>query len=284
MRRRVEKSLDGLFFLACAASTAITLALLFAILGLLASRGAGALSTGFFTEASQGFGAGGGVFYQILGTLLLMTTAGAIALPLAIGAALYRTEYLGPSLRQTADLLIYALNGVPTIIFGLFGYMVFGLWLGLGLSWVTGVLILAVMVLPTMTVSTAEALEAIPGGYREAGLALGLGPWSVIWRVLIPRSMAGIFTGLFLGLARAGGETAAIMFTATAFSGVGFPRSLTEPVATLQTHILVLAGEALNPAARLNAWGAALVLTAVVMGLSLGAMAARRRAGREAGG
>ncbi len=280
----MRRTADIIFFLGCAAAAAAALAILFIILGLLAVRGAGALKPGFFLEASRGFGSGGGVYYQILGTILLMTAAGLLALPAAVGAALYRTEYLPPSLRETADLFIYALNGVPTIIFGLFGYMVFGLWLGLGLSWVTGALILAVMVLPTMTVSTAEALEAIPSGYREAGLALGLGPWQLIRRVLIPRSTAGILTGLFLGLARAGGETAAIMFTATAFSGVGFPRSLAEPVATLQTHILVLAGEALNPAARLNAWGAALVLTAIVMGLSLAAMAARRRTGRGAGG
>ncbi len=275
-------ALERFFFLVCAATAAATLSILFVILGLLVMLGRGALGIGFFTEAAGDFGASGGIVYQIMGTLLLMTTATALALPLALGASLYRAEYCRPPLKGLSDHFIYALNGVPTIIFGLFGYMVFGAWLGMGISWTTGTLILAIMILPTMIVSTTEAMEAIPRAYREAGLALGLGPWALIARVIIPGSMPGILTGLLLGLARAAGETAAIMFTATAFSGVGFPHGLSEPVATLQTHILVLAGEALDPSARQNAWGAALVLVGLVTALGLGAMTARRWTGREA--
>ncbi len=277
-----KSPMDIVFFSACAGGAAITLALLFIILGLIALRGAGAISPAFLLEASGDFGAAGGIFYQIMGTILLMITAGALALPLALGAALYRVEYMGASFRHIADLFIYALNGVPTIIFGLFGYMVFGAWLGMGVSWLTGAIILSIMVTPTMIVSAGEALEAIPDEYRQAGLALGLGRPALMRRVLLPQSIPGILTGLFLGLARAAGETAAIMFTATAFSGVGLPRGLGEPVATLQTHILVLAGEALNPSAKENAWGAALVLVGLVMALSLGAMAARSRTRTEA--
>ena len=97
-------------------------------------------------------------------------------------------------------------------------------------------------------------IESIPVKYRESALSLGFSKWKLISTIIIPHSLFGIVTGLLLGLARAAGETAAIMFTATVFSGVDFPRSFQEPVTTLQTHILVLAQEALNPQARTNAW------------------------------
>ncbi len=276
------RAVDIIFISICLLCALTAIAVLFIILALILSRGLGAISISFLTEGSRDFGAAGGILYQILGTIILMITAGLMSLPIALGAALYRHEYLTSSYRRTADLFIYALNGVPTIIFGLFGYIFIGGVLKLGVSWVTGSFILAVMILPTITVSIQEALAAIPHKYREAALALGLGRWSIMKSVLIPRSLPGILTGLFLGLARAAGETAAIMFTATAFSGVGLPRGLAEPVATLQTHILVLAAEATNPLARGNAWGSALVLVALVMALSLMAMLVRSRMRTEA--
>jgi len=276
------RTLDILFISLCILCALTAVAILFIFLALIISRGLGVINISFLTKPSRDFGAGGGIIYQILGTILLMITAGIISLPIALGAALYRHEYLRPSYRKKADLFIYALNGVPTIIFGLFGYIFIGGALGLGVSWVTGSFILAVMILPTLTVSIQEALSAIPHKYRDTGLALGLGRWSLIRRVLLPRTLPGIFTGLFLGLARAAGETAAIMFTATAFSGAGLPHGLREPVATLQTHILVLAGEATNPVARATAWGSALVLVAIVMALSLMAMFVRSRVRSEA--
>jgi len=276
------RTLDIFFFSLCLLCALFTVAILFIFLALIISRGYGAISLSFLTEPSSGFGSHGGILYQIAGTIILMITAGTLSLPVALGAALYRYEYLKPAYKKRADLFVYALNGVPTIIFGLLGYIFIGGVLRLGVSWVTGSFILAVMILPTLTLSIQEALSAIPRKYRETGLALGLGRWSIIRRVLIPRTLPGILTGLFLGLARAAGETAAIMFTATAFSGVGLPRSFAEPVATLQTHILVLAGEATNPIARTNAWGSALVLVTLVFTLSLMAMFVRKKTRSEA--
>jgi len=266
----------------CMLAAAVALSLLFIILAFILTRGAPAISLTFLTEASSDFGASGGIFYQLTGTILLMVTAGAISLPIALGTSIFSSEYLPTSLRQRADLFIYALNGVPTIIFGLFGYVLLGAELHLGVSWLTGSIILAMMILPTITVSINEAISAIPNKYREAALALGLGKWSFIYAVIIPRSLSGLLTGLFLGLARAAGETAAIMFTATAFSGAYLPLSISEPVSTLQTHILVLAGEATNPRALTNAWGAALILVTLVMSLSLMAMLIRTRIEAEA--
>jgi phosphate transport system permease protein len=229
------------------------------------SKGASAISLSFLFEESRNFGLEGGVFYQTVGTLILMTGAAFVCLPVALGSVLFQTEFLySPPLKKMFRHLIYSLNAVPTIIFGLIGYQFFGVFLDAGVSWVTGVLVLAVMILPTLHVSIHEAVESIPKHYREAGLALGLTPGQQMRAVILPQSLHGIVTGTLLGLARAAGETAAIMFTATAFSGVQLPQSWTEPVTTLQTHILVLAQEAANPQALTHAWGAGLVLLTLV--------------------
>jgi len=228
-------------------------------------KGAPALSGEFLFEESRNFGSEGGIFYQMIRTLILMTGAAIVCLPVALGSVLFQTEFLhSPPLKKMFRFLIYSLNAVPTIIFGLIGYLFFGVLLEAGVSWVTGVLILAVMILPTLHVSIHEAVESIPDHYREAGLALGLSPGQQMRAVILPQSMYGMVTGTLLGLARAAGETAAIMFTATAFSGVQLPQSWTEPVTTLQTHILVLAQEATNPDALTHAWGAGLVLLTLV--------------------
>ncbi len=235
------------------------------ILAMVFIQGAPAISISFLWQEARNFGLEGGIFYQIIGTLILMTGATLVCLPVALGSVLFQTEFLrSPQLKKIFRLLIYSLNAVPTIIFGLIGYLFFGVFLEAGVSWLTGVLILAVMILPTLHVSIHEAVETIPGHYREAGLALGLSPGQQMRAVILPQSVHGIVTGTLLGLARAAGETAAIMFTATAFSGVQLPQSWTEPVTTLQTHILVLAQEAANPVALTHAWGAGLVLLTLV--------------------
>ncbi len=279
MRRDLK---EVIFFSACTTTTVTAISLLFIILSAIFVRGLPAINLEFLTAESREFGKNGGIFYQTMGTLILIGAAGVLALPIALGSAVYQTEYLSPSLRGTADLLVYALNAVPTIIFGLFGYMFFGVFLKLGVSWLTGSFILAIMVLPTVIVSIKEAIESIPVKYLEAGLALGLTQERLVRAVIIPQSLHGVVTGLLLGLARAAGETAAIMFTATTFSGVLLPSSFREPVTTLQTHILILAQEAINPRALTNAWGAALVLVALVMFMSIGSMLIREKITLEA--
>ena len=145
------------------------------------------------------------------------------------------------------------------------------------MSWLTGVLILAVMILPTLQVSFQQAVEALPEKYREAGMALGLHKGAMIRSIIIPQSLFGIVTGVLLGLARAAGETAAIMFTATTFSGILLPQTWTDPVPTLQTHILILAQEALNPEATAHAWGAGGVLLTLTLILIAGALFCRSK-------
>lgn len=273
-RHLLESVAVGILFLL----TFTGILILVAVLGTVIVKGAPAIGGDFLWGASRDFGSGGGIFYQAMGTLLLMTGAVVVSLPLALGTALLLSEYLkSRRLKKMFRNLIYSLNGVPTILFGLAGYVFFGEFLGTGVSWLTGSLILAVMIFPTLQVSIQEAIEALPEKYRETGLAMGLTPAAMIWSIVLPQSIFGMVTGILLGLARAAGETAAIMFTATAFSGILLPGTWTDPVPTLQTHILVLVQEAVNPRALSNAWGAALVLLCLVFLLIGAALLVRGR-------
>jgi len=273
MRRLQEHLFLGLIGM----MTAIGLLILGTVVGVIFWKGIASVSWRFFSSASEEFGAQGGIFYQITGTLIIMLGAGILSLPIALGTALYQTQYAPPWIRQVVSQMLYALNGVPSIIFGLFGFAFFVTRLGLGVSWVSGVLILATMILPTVTVVIKESLESIPPIYRDAGLALGLTRWKVIKSILLPQSLTGIVTATLLGLARAAGETAPIMFTATCFTGVTLPHSLSDPVPTLPTHILTLAQEASDPQALRNGWGTAFVLLCLVFLMSLASMWVRAR-------
>ena len=257
--------------------TFLIVVLLVFILGTLFVKGLPAFHAGFLFEESRDFGLAGGIFYQAVGTLILMVTAVLWSLPVALGSVLFQTEYLSGKFKTFLTQLTYILNATPTILFGLVGYLFFGVYLDKGVSWVTGSLILAVMILPTLQVSFREAVEALPEKYREAGMALGLSRPSQIRRIILPQCFYGMVTGVLLGLARAAGETAAIMFTATTFSGIQLPQSFSDPVPTLQTHILVLAQEAANPESMAQAWGAGLVLLGLVFILTLTAWAFRTR-------
>ena len=261
------------------AVTFFIVVLLVFILGIMFVKGLPAFHAGFLFEESRDFGHSGGIFYQAVGTLILMATAVLWSLPVALGSVLFQTEYLSRSGKFKTFLtqLTYILNATPTILFGLVGYLFFVVYLDKGVSWLTGSLILAVMILPTLQVSFREAVEALPEKYREAGMALGFSRPSQIRRIILPQCFYGMVTGVLLGLARAAGETAAIMFTATTFSGIQLPQSFSDPVPTLQTHILVLAQEAANPESIAQAWGAGLVLLGLVFILTLTAWAFRTR-------
>ena len=260
----IERAVTGLISMMTLAGCFV----LILIVGVALWKGWPALSLSFFTQESRDFGSGGGIYYQAMGTILLMFGAVLVCLPVALGSVLFQTEFLhSEKIKKLFRLLIYSLNGVPTIIFGLVGYLFFGVFLQIGISWITGALILSVMILPTVQVAIQEAVDSIPEQYRETGSALGLTPWQQIRSIIIPQSIFGIVTGMLLGLARAAGETAAIMFTATVFSGILLPQTWSDPVTTLQTHILVLAQEAVNPKALTNAWGAGLALLMIVFGL-----------------
>jgi len=185
--------------------------------------------------------------------------------------------------RGKITVLLYLLNGVPSILFGIVGMIIFVQWLDWGKSWLAGGILLGVMILPTVAVTLIERIGSLPHRYVEAAKGLGLSQSQIIRSVILPQSLSGLVTGLMLGLARAAGETAPIMFTATIFAGATLPDAVKEsPVLSLPYHIFILAQDSFDPDAKAKLWGAALILMIIVLGLSLAALPARLKIHEEA--
>lgn len=254
------------------------------VLGLILIQGGGALSWEFVTLPMRESGLSGGVRDPIIGSVILLVTTLGVVVPLALGLTLLRSVYLERTkVRLALTLAITTLNGVPSILFGLFGYFVFVKALGWGKSWLTGGILLAMMILPTVVMAWSEGMDRVASEYRENARALGLTRDQMAVSVLLPQSFSSFLSGLWIGLARAVGETAPIMFTATVFSGAGRPRGIVDqPVLSLPYHIFTLAQESYQPAAMQNAWGSACVLVGMVLVLSFLALPFRLRAFEEA--
>jgi phosphate transport system permease protein len=247
-------------------------------------RGWPAVSWTFFTEQIQLVGAAGGIFYNLVGSAILLATALIASAPLAMAIALTHGVYLKNSRwRRHLTLLLHVLNGVPSILFGIFGMIIFVQFLGWGKSWLSGGLLLGLMILPTVTIALIERIASLPQKYIEAAAGLGLRPSQIIRSVVLPQSVSGLVTGSLLGLARAAGETAPIMVTATIFAGATLPHGIKEsPVLSLPYHIFILAQDSFDPAVGAKIWGTALTLLALVLLLSLIALPARLRIHEEA--
>ena len=254
--------LDRVFVFVTGGATVLGLALLFLIFFKVLLSGKDAISWGFLTEQTKDGGGSGGIFYQICGTLILSASAAFMATPLSLALALLQSEYLKrPVFRRGIKTLLYLMNGVPSIIFGVFGYFVLVSAAGFQKSWLVGGIVLALMILPTVTISVSDAIKRIPKNDRDAATALGLNAPKVIWSLILPYSLNGLVTGLLLGLARAAGETAPIMFTAAVASGAELPTGIVDsPVVAIPYHILELALDASTTEKLTNAWGSALVL------------------------
>ena len=260
-----EKHVQTIAFALVGAATLFVLAILVIILQDIIINGLPALSWEFLTQPPLDSGRAGGIFPAIVGTLLLVLGAIAIALPLGVGAAIYLVEYtmegrITRLIRTGVDLL----NGTPSIVFGLFGFAFLVLYLNIGVSMLAGQITLALMVLPTVIRTTEESLKNIPQSLREGSLALGATKWQTISRVVLPPAVPGIVTGAILSIGRAAGETAPILFTAVVFSSRFLPDSVFQPVMALPYHLFILATNV--PGSSTNKYGTALVLLLMVVG------------------
>jgi len=284
-RIRRHRFIEGSTVTAFAFCTTIACGLMLVLIAAIFYRGGSALSWRFFTEQIRLVGADGGIFFNIVGTLILIFTALVVCTPIAMALALMQGVYFRKRAAQRLGIVLYLLNGTPSILFGLFGLIVFVKFFGWGKSWLSGGILLGIMMLPTVTVALIERIKVLPRKYIEASRGLGLSTSQTIWSVIVPQSRSGLVTGSLLGLARAAGETAPIMFTATIFAGAMFPHGITEsPVLSLPYHIFVLAQDSFDPRVAEKLWGTAAALLLIVLLLSLIALPMRLRTHEEAAG
>jgi phosphate transport system permease protein len=219
----------------------------------------------------------GGIMPAIIGTLYLTVGAISVAMPLGVVSAVYLAEYAkqGKFVRLIR-IGINCLAGVPSVVFGLFGLGFFVLFLQFGSCILSGALTLGILVLPTIISASEEALKAVPQTFREASLALGVSKWQTIYKIVLPSALPGILTGSILGIGRAAGETAPIMFTAAAFFTAKLPGSIFDEVMALPYHIYVLATAGTNiETTRPIQYGTVLVLVVLVLGINLIAIVIR---------
>jgi phosphate transport system permease protein len=266
-RRLVQNSL----FLLFRGAAAINAAALITVVYFIIAKGWSAINWTFLSQPPTDAMTKGGILPCIIGTLSLSVGAILIAMPIGVASAIYLNEYARPGkLLRLIRLGINNLAGVPSVVFGLFGFALFVVMLKMGVSIIAGALTLAAMSLPVIIGSTEEALRSVPDTYREASLGLGATKWQTIYRVVLPAALPGILTGTILGISRAAGETAPIMFTGAVFFTPILPDSIFDEVMALPYHIYVLATAGTNiEATRHLQYGTAIVLIAMVLGLNL---------------
>lgn len=247
---------------------AATLAVLVFIVVFVVERGLAHVTWSFLTGAPRASGKEGGVLPMIVGTLAVTGLGVAIATPLGVGTAIYLTEYTREGwMTKIIRFGAECLAGVPSIIFGLFGFVFFVLVLGFGWSILAGGLTLAFMILPTIIRTSEEAIKAVPPAYREVGLSLGASKWESIVKVVLPSAMPGIVTGVILGVGRSISETAAVIFTSGSSLSKVIPTSLFDGTRTLAVHFYQLAREGIS-ADKAYATATVLVLAILVINVT----------------
>ena len=263
-RRQFQNVLMQLVTFACAVLVVTPLLLIYYHL---ARYGFSALNWAFFTQIPKAVGeTGGGMANAIVGTFVLLAQAVIIGVPVGVLGGVYLSEYGGSRfnwwVRFTADIV----NGVPSITWGIIVYGLIVVPMQ-GFSVLAGGVVLGLMMIPLVMRTTEEVLQLVPGGYREAALALGIAKWKMIVQIVIRTALKGIVTGVLLALARMAGETAPLLFTA--FGNLGWTHRLTEPIAAMPLQIFNYAISPYDDWHR-QAWAGALVLLLFVLAINLG--------------
>jgi phosphate transport system permease protein len=279
-RKRIVQAV-GFFMLRV--SLYLVLAVLLLFLYDIGSKGGGVISWEFLSQAPRKGMTEGGIFPAIFGTFLVTVITALLAIPLGMCAAIYLHEYaLQSRLTRLIRLSIRNLSGVPSIVYGLFGVILFVNIMHFGTSVLSAGLTLGLMTLPWTITASEEALKTIPNSYREGALALGATKWQSIRTNVLPYAVPGMLTGTVLGLARAAGETAPILFTGAAFFLPYLPKSLKDQFMALPYHLYILATQHHKILqVRPLAYGTALVLIVLVLGLNMTAIIIRYRLRRK---
>jgi phosphate transport system permease protein len=264
-------------FAALGLVTFLTVLPIVLITGYIIYQGAPALSWEFLSAPPSNMMKDGGILPAIVGTIYLTIGTAVFSVPLGIGAAIYLSEYAGDN-RATRLIRIAIINlaGIPSVVYGLFGLGLFVLFLNFGTSILASSLTLAIMTLPVIISTTEEALRAVPQSFRLISVSLGGTKWQGIRKVVLPQALPGILTGVILGLERAAGETAPILFTGAAFFLPQLPNSPMDATMALPYHLYVISTQVPGMPIQIQ-YGTALVLLIFVLGMNLTATYIRYR-------
>lgn len=243
-------------------SALLIAAILISLIVYIAAKGLPSINWQFLVEEPRRSGREGGILSPIIGTIYITVMSLLFAVPVGVGAAVYMQEYARKDSKfaYLVNLTAETLAGIPSIVFGLFGFVFFVLFLNMGWSVLSGSLTIAIMILPTIARTSQEALLTVPREYRENSLALGASKWVTIRKVVLPSAVPGILTGVILSIGRAVGETAALILTAG--TALGMPMSLEDPARTMAVHLYILAMEGLSLE---RAFATAFVIVILVM-------------------
>jgi len=249
------------------AAAVFVIAILMFIVIYILVRGLPVLSWDFLTEIPRNMGRSGGVSSTIVGTLLITAVAVVIAAPFGVGTAFYLAEYTRENIvTRVIRFSAESLAGIPSIVYGLFGFIFFVIYLDIGWSILSGGLTLAFMILPTVIRTSEEAIRAVPQIYREVSISLSATKWQTIYKVVFPSAIRGIVNGLILGVGRCIAETAAVILTAG--SALRMPSSIFSPTRTMAVHFYILAREGISME---NAFGTAALLIILIFLINVAA-------------
>jgi phosphate transport system permease protein len=249
-----------------------------AILIYIIVQGIPSITLGFLTESPYNGMREGGIFPAIIGTIYLTLGTAVFSVPLGLGAAIYLSEYASDNqLTRLIRLAIINLAGIPSIVYGLFGLGLFVLFLRLGTSILSASMTLSIMTLPVIISTAEEALRSVPNSFRVVSISLGATKWQTIRKVVLPQALPGILTGVILGLERAAGETAPILFTGAAFFLPQLPESIFDATMALPYHLFVISTQVPGMPIQIQ-YGTALVLIVFVLGMNVLASYIRSRA------
>ncbi|MGB4587731.1 MAG: phosphate ABC transporter permease PstA [Clostridiaceae bacterium] len=238
----------------------LVMVILLAIILYILVKGLPAINWQFLTEIPRNMGRSGGISSSIVGTLMVTAVAVIVATPFGIGTAFYLTEYTRESrITRIIRFSAESLAGIPSIVYGLFGFIFFVTYLQLGWSVLSGGLTMAIMILPTIIRTSEEAIRTVPNLYREVGYSLGATKWQTITKTVFPSALPGIANGIILSIGRCVAETAAVMLTAG--SALRMPTSIFSPTRTMAIHFYILAREGISPE---SAFGTAALLIILI--------------------
>ncbi len=272
-----NKLIQGVGFSGLSLAALITVIPIVMVVVYIFWQGSPAISWEFLSGFPREGMRAGGVLPAIVGTFWLTLGTGIIAVPLGIGAAIYLAEY-APDTNWTRAIRIAIINlaGIPSVVYGLFGLGLFVLFLRFGTSILAGSLTLAIMTLPVIISTTEEALRAVPNSFRVVSISLGGSKWQTIRRVVLPQALPGILTGIILGLERAAGETAPILFTVAAFFLPRLPSSPFDATMALPYHLFVISTQVPGMPIQIQ-YGTAIVLLTFVLSMNTVAAIIRSR-------